>query len=159
MLRSLGTVPRLLADGLEILSVGFRHASRLLRAADQVAAHSRAMGSNVSTGPGKSHSFASSKAGRRAFRQWAVEFGRDVLGHWKYFVAHANITGRQVGVTLTRRLGAVARLGPLIRALPCDLALRTRMVTNRILPMGVYGTVATYLSDVALWNLRGAFLE
>ena len=72
-LRGAGVIPRLLADDLETMAIGFRHAVKMRRAAQLVVEHLKAMGSRVSTGPGKSHTFASSKAGRRALRRQCVD--------------------------------------------------------------------------------------
>ena len=82
-LRTAGTIPRLLADDLETMAVGYKHHSKMRRASTMVAEHLRAMGSQVSTGPGKSHSFAFSKAGRRVLRKQQAISGRSTLVHWR----------------------------------------------------------------------------
>ena len=155
-LRTAGTIPRLLADDLETMAAGYKHSTRMRHASSLVAEHLQAMGSRVSTGPGKSHSFASTKAGRRALRKQLAPSGRCTLTHWRDLGAHANISNKPTGATLTRRLLGAARLGPSIRALPGDSDIRVKMVHCKMLPMGIYGAEVSIMSDVALRSLRGA---
>ena len=96
-LRDAGVIPRLLADDLETMAIGLRHDSRMRRASSLVGAYLQAMGSRISTGQGKSHSFASSKAGRRTLRRRLLSTGREVLVHWRDFGAHTNISRLQRG--------------------------------------------------------------
>eukprot|EP00974_Lingulodinium_polyedra_P064308 6211057-Lingulodinium_polyedra.AAC.1 len=91
-LRSVHVTPRLLADDLEVLAIGARHAQRRRRAQDLVDRHLLAMGSKVSKGAGKSLMYASSKAGRRQLRREARELGhepREICPRWRGLGAHA----------------------------------------------------------------------
>ena len=96
-LRAAGVIPRLLADDLETMAFCFKHDSRMRRAGSLVEAHLQAMGSRISTGQGKSHSFASSKVGRRTLRKRLLSTGREVLLHWRDLGADANISRPQKG--------------------------------------------------------------
>ena len=71
----------MLADDLETMAVGYKHASKMRRDGTMVAGHCGAMVSKVSTGPGKSHSFASSKVARRILRKQLASAGRGILMH------------------------------------------------------------------------------
>ena len=101
-----------------------------------VAEHLCAMGSQISTLPGKPHSFASSKAGGRVLRKQQAISGRGTLTHWRDLGAHANVSKKPSGLTLTMRLQGAAQLGPSIRALPGDPDVRIRMVHCKMLTMG-----------------------
>ena len=67
------------------------------RANSMVVAYLQAMGSRISTGTGKSHSFASSKAGRRTLKTRLLSTGREVLVHWRDLGANTNVSRLQRG--------------------------------------------------------------
>ena len=90
-LRVIGTVPRLLADDLETMAFGPRHPALLRHARREVDRHLLVMGTRASTGKGKSHVFASAKAGRRRLRREMADAGRAVLFRWRGLGAHANV--------------------------------------------------------------------
>ena len=91
-LRAMQVVPRLLADDLETMAFGPRHAATMRKVRTEIDSHLATMGTRASTGKGKSHVFASAKAGRRRLRKDMEESGRAVLSHWRDLGAHANIS-------------------------------------------------------------------
>ena len=110
-LRGAQVIPRLLADDLEVLAIGARHAQRRRRAQDLVDRHLLAMGSRVSKGAGKSLMYASSKAGRRQLRREAAELGheaREIRPHWRDLGAHATVWNRDIAGTLRDRIAVAA---------------------------------------------------
>ena len=88
-LRALQAVPRLRADDLETMAFGPRHLGIMRRARARNDLHLATMGTRASSGKGKSHVFASAKAGRRHLRREMQDTGRAVLFHWRDLGAHA----------------------------------------------------------------------
>ena len=82
-LRTLGTVPRLLADDLDTMVFGPRRPSTMREARAEIDRHLATMGARASTGSGKPHVCASAKLGRRRLRKEVAASGRAVLVQWR----------------------------------------------------------------------------
>eukprot|EP00974_Lingulodinium_polyedra_P096805 9381784-Lingulodinium_polyedra.AAC.1 len=91
------------------MAFGPWHAKRMAKSDAAMGSFLKAMGNNVSAGPGKPHVFASSKAGRRKLRRGG-RGDRDVLLDWRGLGAHANVSARDRAPTLMGRARDTARL-------------------------------------------------
>ena len=114
------------------------------------------MGTNASTGKGKSHVFASAKTGRRRLKKEMAETSNAVLFHWRDLGAHANVARNTWGPTLCRRMTEAARMAGPIRALPGDQDAKARILKAKMLPAALYGAETSFVVDSNLKRLRGA---
>ena len=67
--------------------------------------------------------------------------------------AHANVSCRNVGATLTDRINNAVRVVTKIRRLPHAYATKVHFILTRVLSGGLYGCEATFANECALNKL------
>ena len=152
--------PRVLADDLMLLGIGEGHLNAFYHAFSDTHLYMQDLGAKIA--PEKSLLFSNDGAIRRWISEvhW-IHLGTSipVVVHLRDLGSHLNLSTRNIGSTLTRRmLKCITRIQKL-RFLPLDQDTKMRLITTNIFAAGLYGSEATFASEDSLSRLTTACLD
>ena len=160
-MKSYAVYPRVLADDLQVISVGERHLEHFEYAFTKTHKHLADMGAKMA--PQKSMTFSSDAASRnwlRTHRWRRSQQTIPVKTDCRDLGTHLNTTAeRRVGTTLTERMQKTTRAAERLDRWKAPYDKKAAVIRTKLLPKAIYGCECAPVNETGLRTLRTAFAK